>query len=287
MTYPKNYQRVHIANSELDWVPLRATIQGSSYDSTYAIRYEFFYYENGETMADAMKIDETNIDTLGYAEVLWDNSDLTEGWYWLFSVVHDDFDNVDTSCAVKVYLDGTAPLMQLTAEPMVYTCDMWNISTSLNGGIVDLVAHIQQGDSMIDIGSVEFFIAYEDSADMAKWYHRIGAGTPSNNSSLWTFSWDVKYWADTIDWMNCWSDYKLRIKVTDIAGNVLDDMDGDGLFDDYTFWDDPVAQTAPADISKLLFRLNCGASPVSIYEFASGGFSRQTPSSLRGGPDMV
>lgn len=98
-------------------------------------------------------------------------------------------------------------------------------------------------------------------------------------------------------WFNCGYDYKLRVKVTDIAGNVYDDNDGDGQFDDYTFWANPwappISLITPADDSKLIFNYDCGAPQVAIYEVGTddgdpdNARTYQTPSSKLGGPAEV
>ena len=98
---------------------------------------------------------------------------------------------------------------------------------------------------------------------------------PSTSRLTWCNSYgseDDATWEGA--WFKCGYDYKLRIKVTDIAGNVYDDMDGDGQFDDYTFWATPfvapITLNTPADLSKLLFRFDCGAPQVAIYQVGAG-----------------
>jgi hypothetical protein len=288
MTYPSNYERVHIAHSDLDYVPLRAEVLESSYDPQYPIRCEFFYYL--DTIDDAVKIGESGDYSHNYFEVEWDNSDMSEGWVWLFSVVHDDFDNVDTSCAIKVYLDNTAPFMEISAEPMMWYCDSYQLSTELNGGYVDLTANIVPGDSTIDIARVMFFVGSKDSVDVAYTYHLIGAASPANNSTLWTYHWDMADWVREPDddfTLQCWNSYKLRIWVVDVAGNVYDDSDGDKKLDDYTFWDDPVEMNAPADPSKMLFTLHCGAPQVAVSQFATDDYTFETPSEILDGSGVV
>ncbi len=284
MTYPTAYSRVPIAKSSLNRIPVRAKIVSTSYDPTLPVRMEFFYQVDGTT--DWVKIGETGAEGANGYEVLWDDSKLAEGWVWLKAKVTDNANNTKETPLIKVFLDKTAPIMTLTIPDAIM----------VNGGLVvrdpgedyfiNLNAEIT--NTTIDIAEVEFFISYRDSVDLVKYYHSIGVGYPALNNSIWRYEWYINEWAD---WMKCGYDYKLRIKVTDIAGNVYDDQDGDGQFDDYTFWANPFTSpinlNTPADGSKILFKLDCGAPQVAIDEVTSGDRTYQTPSSKLGGPAIV
>lgn len=364
ISYPIAYQRVPVATTSLEDVDVKAKVLSTSYDPTSPIRVEFFYKADGAT--DSIKIGETGSMTAGEFVVKWKNYGLADGWYWLTATIHDDKGNFSQAPWIKVYLDGSAPLMKLTVPQAVSTKSGWKFSKTTNGGNVDLIAEIT--NNTVDIRQVEFFISYRDSVDLAKWYQWIGQGAPANNNSIWTYPWNITaspwgapqtgsttltsdidsddyadltsiyglkvgssitlfdqvhnftetriitdivgmrvHWSgdvtyyyhathtqvtwSTSAWMKCGFDYKLRIKVTDIAGNVYDDENGDGQFDDYTFWDKPfeapINLKSPADVSKMLFTLDCGAPQVAISEFEAGGRIYPNPSTLLGGPGRV
>jgi len=300
MTYPTAYQRVPIAKSSLNAVPVRAKIGSTAYDPDSPVRVEFFYALDAATLT-WVKIDETGtpivlpskgvsgstalIGAYPEYEVEWNNSGLAEGFVWLKAIVHDDKDNTAESPAIKVYLDGSAPLMELKLPDAVMVNGMWTIKTPDQYKYIDLVAEITNNN--IDIANVEFFISYRDSVDLVKFYHKIGDGYAGTENSIWRYRWYIDDWS----WFKCGYDYKLRLKVTDIAGNVYDDNDGDGQFDDYTFWANPFAApielNTPADLSKMIFRYDCGAPQVAISEVVAGDRTYETPSSKLGGPAEV
>ena len=386
MTYPTAYQRVPIAKSSLNTVPVRAKIGSLSYDPDSPVRVEFFYELDGTSTW--VKIGEagTPMATKGFGgktalianpypefEVAWDNSLLAEGFVWLKAIVHDNKDNTKESPAIKVYLDKTAPLMKLTIADALTINGKLTITKPASHEYANLVAEIT--NNTIDIANVDFFISYRDSVDLVKFYHKIGTAYAGTNNSIWRYRWsmDDYPWSgvagnsgltsgasvgqnhvhlasvtgievgtpvtlsndelskalggdsetlivDHIDgntvyfttnlvysysfqdpatwlgaWFKCGYDYKLRVKVTDIAGNVYDDQDGDGQFDDYTFWANPFAApitlNTPADLSKLIFTLDCGAPQVAISQVVTTSNTEtrtyETPSSLLGGPAEV
>jgi hypothetical protein len=175
--------------------------------------------------------------------------------------------------------------------------------------MVDLVAQVDS--DTIDIADVDFYVAMRDSADLFYFYHYIGQAQPTNNNSIWTYTWNLNNFVwhvdsvevgeeeeeweyDTTYGLPCGYSYKLRIMVTDIAGNVYDDYDGDGFFDDYTFWDyawKPIEERMPADGSKLLFYHDCGAPDVAFCDvWTHSNLDTNyfpTPSAKLGGPDEV
>ncbi|MCK4857219.1 MAG: T9SS type A sorting domain-containing protein [candidate division Zixibacteria bacterium] len=311
ISYPTAYQRVPIAKSSLNSVPVQATLLSTSYDPDNPIRCEFFYVSYD--MTDTVKIGEDG--TYGaYFEVMWNNSSLSEGWVWLYAKVYDEVGNWSVSPWIKVWLDPDAPLMRLEVPQAVLINGGWHIAPGVNGGVVEMIAEITGAE--VDVAKVEFFLAFRDSVDLAKWYNYLGTGIPAQNNSIWTFNWGPKIISgetqsliteldtilfpmmcgteegDTI-WCAapCGFEYKLRIKVTDVSGNVYDDNDGDGQFDDYTFWQNPWANpidlTTPADVSKMLFTLDCGAPQVAICEFYTDTIKFVTPSLLLGGTGVV
>jgi hypothetical protein len=303
MTHPTAYSRVPIAKSSLNTVPVRAKISSLSYDPDSPVRVEFFYALDAGTLI-WVKIGEsgTPMSSKGFSgntalmisypeyAVAWDNSKLAEGFVWLKAIVHDNKDNTSEAPAIKVYLDKTAPLMKLTMPDAIMVNGKWTIKEPAEGKYIDLVAEITNNN--IDIADVEFFISYRDSVDLVKFYHKIGDAFAGTENSIWRYRW---YGVEDWSWLKCGYDYKLRIKVTDIAGNVYDDEDGDGQFDDYTFWANPfvtpITLMTPADDSKLIFNLDCGAPQVAISQVVteSGTETRtyETPSSKLGGPAVV
>ncbi|TFH65852.1 MAG: hypothetical protein E4G91_00970, partial [Candidatus Zixiibacteriota bacterium] len=304
MTYPTPYSRVPIAKSSLNTVPVRAKVSELSYDPDSPVRVEFFYaLDDGSALALTwVKIGEAGwtppetskgfagstalISAFPEFEVAWDNSQLAEGFVWLKAIVHDDKDNTSEAAPIKVYLDMTAPLMKLTMPDAIMVNGMLTIKEPADGKYIDLVAEITNNN--IDIADVEFFISYRDSVDLVKFYHKIGNAFAGTENSIWRYRW---YGVEDWSWLKCGYDYKLRLKVTDIAGNVYDDNDGDGQFDDYTFWSNPFAApielNTPADLSKLIFNYDCGAPQVAIYEVGAGDRTYETPSSKLGGPGEV
>jgi hypothetical protein len=306
MTRPTAYSRVPIAKSSLNAVPVRAKISALSYDPDNPIRVEFFYALDAATLT-WVKIDEAGtpwMSTKGFTGgtalanpypeygVLWDNSLLAEGYVWLKAIVHDQVDNTSEAAPIKVYLDKTAPLMKLTMPDAIMVNGMLTIKEPADNKYIDLVAEITNNN--IDIADVEFFISYRDSVDLVKFYHKIGDAFAGTENSIWRYRW---YGVEDWSWLKCGYDYKLRIKVTDIAGNVYDDNDGDDQFDDYTFWANPfvtpITLMTPADDSKLIFYYDCGAPQVAIYEVGtdngtpSEARTYETPSSRLGGPGEV
>jgi len=387
MTYPTAYQRVPIAKSSLNTVPVRAKIGTTSYDPDSPVRVEFFYALDGTTLT-WVKIGETGtpyVASKGFTgstalisnpypeyQVAWDNSKLAEGFVWLKAIVHDNKDNTKEAPAIKVYLDKTAPLMKLTMpDAIMVNGKLTIVKPPDSDEYINLVAEIT--NNTIDIANVDFFISYRDSVDLVKFYHEIGSAYAGTNNSIWRYRWNMSGWPwsgtagssyltssaspgndhvhlssvsgivvgtpvtlsgggggssralsghseplivdhvsgttvyfttnlvysyssqDDATWLGAWFkcgyDYKLRVKVTDIAGNVYDDMDGDGQFDDYTFWANPFAApitlNTPADLSKLIFKLDCGAPQVAISQVDAGGRTYETPSSKLGGPAEV
>jgi hypothetical protein len=379
MTYPTAYSRVPIAKSSLNTVPVRAKVSELSYDPDSPVRVEFFYAldvtaleltwvkigEDGWTPQASKGFAGSTaliVDPFPEFEVAWDNSQLAEGFVWLKAIVHDNKDNTAEAAPIKVYLDKTAPLMTLTMPDAIMINGKLTIVKPDEDEFVNLVAEIT--NNTIDIASVDFFISYRDSVDLAKFYRLIGSSYAGTNNSIWRYEWDMDnypwsgtagsagitssssagtyhvhlasvagivpgtpvtldngeddetiivdyvsgntvyfdtylaYSYDSEDeaswvgaWFKCGYDYKLRVKVTDIAGNVYDDNDGDGQFDDYTFWSNPfvtpITLNTPADLSKMIFTLDCGAPQVAIYEVGAGGRIYQTPSSILGGPAEV
>ncbi|MFH2056087.1 MAG: hypothetical protein ABIJ61_09025, partial [bacterium] len=312
---PYNCSRIPIAKSDLDSLPLTVKISPLSYDADNPIRAEFFWATyDGDTIT---KIGERPWDADSshlWFQLLWNNSDLADrdgSWIWLFATVYDEFGNAFETPWNKVYLDGTTPFMNLTSPHFTYFDGGWRLGQNTNGGLVDLVAEITSGE--VDIYSVEFYLAMRDTTDLFHWYKKIGNGLPANNNSIWTYTWDVSstVWSVDTFWTGgdvggyidsvhttygipCGYWYKLRIMVTDIAGNVYDDLDGSGFFDDYTFWDypwNPMDQREPADGSKILFYYDCGAPDVAFCDVWTMGATDTlwfpTPSAKLGGPDKV
>ena len=112
ISYPIAYQRVPIAKSSLNYVPVKAKVVSTSYDPDNPIRFEFFYQKDGNT--DSVKIGESGVPVGDEYIVQWHNNNLTEGFYWLWAIVHDQVDNKSKTPPIKVWLDPSAPLMKLT-----------------------------------------------------------------------------------------------------------------------------------------------------------------------------
>lgn len=312
---PYNCSRIPIAKSDLDSLPLTVKISDLAYDPDNPIRAEFFWATyDGDTVT---KIGETGWDADSshlWFQIQWHNGDLADrdgSWIWLYAVVYDEFGNAFETPWNKVYLDGTMPFMTLSSPQFTWFDGAWRLAQNTNGGIVDLAAEITSSE--VDIYSVDFYLAMRDSTDLFHWYKKIGTGIPANNNSIWTYNWDVSstMWSIDTTWVGgdvggsvesvdttygipCGYWYKLRIMVTDIAGNVYDDMDGSGFFDDYTFWDypwNPMDERQPADESKLLFYYDCGAPDVAFCDVWTMGEEDTlwfpTPSSKLGGPGEV
>ena len=289
---PVGYQCVQLAKSSLNSVEIRVDIDPTGYDNSSPIRAEFFYSLDGST--PGVKIGESafqeeldkvvSAPTYPYAVIDWDNSELAEGYVWLYAVVYDDVNNAYTTPFVKVCLDGTMPEMVLSIKDGdIYAgCDdepKWRVG-SANDYEVMLSAELVNFVD-IDIAEVKFFyqpVGVDDVIDVYYWWTEIGNGMPANNTGIWTISFD---YGD----LDCGYDYRIRVAVKDNAGNWMLDMDGDGFFDDYTF-DDALAAG-----SGMIMYFDCGPVQPSISSFATVGGAQDmnwlNPSQLLGGSGLV
>ncbi len=308
---PLSYDGQNAIRAEFFYMPYN-NIASITVDSTFVVEEEdTIWTVTADTVfAAETKIGESGWDQInGWATFAWNNKGMEEGWLWLYAKVYDEFGNFNFTPWIKVYLDGTAPFMTLSGMQFTLYDGGWHLAQNTNGGIVDLVAEIT--DYEVDIAKVDFYLGMRDSVDVFRWYQYLGTGAPANNNSIWTYAWDhtTTVWAIDTIWVGdegeeidhidttfgipCGYNYKLRIMITDIAGNVYDDMDGSGFFDDYTFWDypwNPIGQREPADGSKLLFYYDCGAPDVAFCDVWTMGEDTlwfPTPSAKLGGPDVV
>jgi hypothetical protein len=87
-SYPYNCQRLPIAQTTLDSIPLIVRVNPLSYDDDNPIRAEFFYVSYD--MTDTVKIGERGWNPTDMAFILpWNNTGMDEGWYWLYATVYD------------------------------------------------------------------------------------------------------------------------------------------------------------------------------------------------------
>ncbi len=258
---PDAYQCIPIVRPAGDPVEIEVSIDPNAYDGEDAVRAEVFYSLDGTL--PGTKIGENVFGGYDYTVVEWDNSDLTEGYVWLYAIVWDGVNNSYTTPFVRVCLDGTAPQMTLSIKDQtIYGCNgeevKWRVGS--NRETVDLVAELVNLDG-IDITDVIFFYQPANDpevVDIRYFWNWIGRGNPANNNSIWTRTWEI---GD----LDCGYDYRIRVAVRDAAGNTMLDMDGDGYFDDYTF-DDAMDMGA----GMIMFK-DCGAPDPAISLFETTG----------------
>lgn len=233
ISYPDAYQCVQKAQSSLNSVEVEIAVSEIGFDQSSPIRAELFYSLDG-TMPGT-KIGEEAFGGEDYVSIDWDNSNIPEGYVWLYAVVYDDQNNSYTTPWVKICIDGTLPEMNLTVKGAVqYACNgenKWRVAEDLETPIY-LAAELKNFTN-IDIANVYFFvqpIGNPSEIDVFHFWELLGQGEPANNNSIWTYEWNS-------DDGNCGYDYRIRVAVEDNAGNWMLDMDGDGNFDDYTFDD--------------------------------------------------
>ncbi|MCK4547025.1 MAG: T9SS type A sorting domain-containing protein [Candidatus Eisenbacteria sp.] len=186
----------------------------------------------------------------------WDTSSLTDGeTYWLMGKFWDASGNEAYSDSIFVIVDGTVMAVDLTIPEIQTLCDLPKVS----GTSVELIASIT-GKDPVDIANVKFYRKDSDNPDFYNQWTlmaTISQGAPGGGgtgATLFNFTWNTTGLVDGWD---------IRVIVTDTAGNVSDDADGDGAFDDHTF-----ATTKAAGMSVWVDNT---APTVDIAKITSGG----------------
>ena len=282
ITYPNEYQCVPIAQSSLNSVEIDLNIDENAYDGSDAVRAEFFYSLDGTLPGTSIGV--ASFDGYSYTSIDWFNAGLEEGYVWLYAVVYDDVNNAYTTPFVRVCLDGTLPEMTLSMDKGAYYAGCadepyWRIGDE-SGELVTLSANLVDLEG-IDIANVYFY--YQDAndpevIDVFYFWNQIGQGEPANNNSIWTYQWEFD------EDLDCGRTYRIRVAVQDQAGNWMLDMDGDGMFDDYTYDD------AEANGAGFLLTYDCEAPQPVFTLFETAGvenLSWQNPSTILSGSGAV
>ncbi len=276
ISWPVAYQCVQKAQSSLNSIDVDIEVSEIGFDQSSPIRAELFYSLDGTF--PGTKIGEEAFGGDYDVTIEWDNSDVPEGYVWLYAIVYDDQNNSYTTPWVKICVDGTLPEMTLSVKGAVqYACNgenKWRVAEDLETPIY-LSAELTDFTN-IDIAEVHFFvqpIGDPEVIDVFHFWEYLGQGSPANNNSIWTYTWNS-------DDGRCGYDYRIRVAVKDAAGNWMLDMDGDGNFDDYTFDD---AMDAGAG---MVIYFDCEAAQPAFSLFETTGEETRTwtnPSGYLGG----
>ena len=178
---------------------------------------------------------------------------------------------------VKVYMDCKAPTVKLRIEDVITTCQ----GIPKVSGEVTLKALVV--DTLVDITDVVFWYKLHSDPDLPAYWDTL---SQSERGGWWESDNELEPWSENI-WMggfdtedllnNTW--YDIRVSVKDQAGNMWQDYDEDGMFDDSTFLD---AVAAGAGIT--VFVDNEAPQPaITMVADTAAKIYNVNPSTLLGG----
>lgn len=161
--------------------------------------------------------------TPNYWETCWNNEGLIQDGdtVYFMSIAYNQYHVPDTSELVKVFADCQAPQVKLIIEDTVHTCHGTKVA-----GEITMKAEII--DTMVDVTYIGFYYKLHSDPDIRDYWHFMCKGEPAWYENIYMCTYNTDDLSN-----NTW--YDIRIKVVDQAGNVWQDMDEDGQFDDSTF----------------------------------------------------
>lgn len=269
------------------------TITAGKYDYDYCGAVGFtqaIFQWSKDGLAPWYKIDEVLGDTSW--STCWDNTDLVEhGDTVYFRVIaHDEYHMADTSYMVKVFVDCEAPAVTMRLEDVYYTCS--NETPKVNCD--PLIVKAEVLDTMVDIYSVELFVKLHSNPDIWGYWNSVGSLVPAWSDNIWMYDWAAPCCAEKAPfdgsgsqanggcmWPNDYWD--IRLVVTDAAGNVMFDYDGDGNPDDSTF-----NSAVTFGVAMTVFMDDQAPQPaISMVADPAASIYNVNPSSLLGGSDKA
>jgi len=256
IVYPRMGMRVHRVSSSLNMLEILAMVNSNALDPEVVANVHFEYSLDQSDWILIEKVLGTDYRVRSGKKIWvghWDNSNLNNGdIVYLRAIFYDELHNEYITPVVMVIVDASVPDMVLNIPQMKEINGVPKVA-----GTIDLIAELNDEVTVNDIAEVKFYAKRSDKPDIFWYYTLLGTGTELTNNSIWklegvnTGGWNDQYWWD------------IRAIAKDIAGNVMWDLNGDQLFDDYTF-----NQFNPSD--KKVFVDNQAPQPV-ITSVASIG----------------
>lgn len=214
-------------------------------------------------------IDEVFYKDGDYWKTCWNNQGLVShgDTVYLIAIGYNQFHVADTSEMVKVFVDCEAPNVKLIIEDVITTCQG---IPKVSGEII-LKADIL--DDTVDVYDLSFWFKLHSKPDLpANWTWMCG-GEPAWYENIYMCIFDTDEHMDNNTW------YDIRVGVADQAGNMWQDEDEDGMFDDSTFW-----EAVAANAGTTVFVDNEAPKPaISMVADPDAEIYNVNPSELLGG----
>jgi len=278
IVYPRMGMRVHRVSSSLNMLEILAMVNANALDPEVVANVHFEYSLDQSDWILIEKVLGTDYRVRSGKKIWvghWDNSNLNNGdIVYLRAIFYDELHNEYITPVVMVIVDANTPDIVLNIPQMKEINGVLKVA-----GVIDLIAQLNDTVTVNDIAEVKFYAKRSDKPDLFWYYTLLGTGTELTNNSIWKLEnvkldttkfiivdTDTIYLVDPLTGETLYVDqYWLDIRAIakDIAGNVMWDLNGDQLFDDYTF-----NQFNPSD--KKVFVDNQAPQPV-ITSVASIG----------------
>ena len=222
----------------------------------------------------------------------WDNTDLVQDGDTIYFrvIAHDEYYMPDTSYMVKVFVDCEAPGVTMRLEDVYYTCSNETPKVTCE----PLIVKAEVLDTMVDIYSVELFVKRHSDPDIWGYWNSVGSLVPAWSDNIWMYDWAQPCCVERAPsagggsqvnggcmWPNDYWD--IRLVVTDAAGNIMFDYDGDGHPDDSTF-----NSAVTFGVAMTVFMDDEAPQPaISMVADPAASIYNVNPSYLLGGSDKA